>query len=571
MLLGLALLSASTLAIYLASDLSRQRAAEQIHRKSTETLAVQAETLSGVLEKYRLLPPLLARQSDIAGLFAEDEPRESRAARARLKAEEIAGLSGAKEVVFFEADGHPLASARDIFIDLPAGRETLVETARQGRLGRAAVSLSSGNRAYAFSSGIRRDGLFIGAVAVYVEFDSIEATWSLSTNPIFVSDESGTVFLTNRPAWRLEKLEDIAERDRETGFFRLRTTAVDHVDVSRDLPLLGWQLHVLGDMRPIETASYTGGLIAGLASLSLALSSFFLLHRRELAVIRNRRDKAVALRLERVIRDRTKALSRTNLSLSHEIDERLLTEKRLKETQVELIQAAKLAGLGQMSATLSHEINQPLAALKTYADNTQKLIEKGRLDQARDNLDRISAMVDRMAELSSALLSFSRKPGTTINPVGLGQVLDEALILVTPRARKAGVKLVLDPALRDVRVLGGRVRLSQVFVNLINNSIDAVENQHNGQIHITLENSGERIAVLVADNGPGIPEDLRPAVFDPFFTTKEIGSGIGIGLSIAYNIIHDFGGRIDLVDRADQGCAFLVTLASASPLMQTAD
>ncbi|MGF0540458.1 sensor histidine kinase [Agrobacterium sp. ES01] len=561
--LALLLIFISAVTIYATAKFSGNQAADEIRRKSLETLGVQAETLSGVLEKYRLLPPLLSRQNDIGLLFDTSETLESPAARAAAKAEEITGMSGAQEVVFIRADGSVLASARGLFSGEPPGKATLLETARQGRLGRAAVSMESGNRAYAFSSGIRRDGRFVGIVAIYVEFDSIEATWSLSTDPIFVSDERGIIFLTNRTAWRLKKVEDVLDRDERTGFMKLRETTLVHTDLVRDLPLLGWQLHVLGDIRPVESAAYTGAIIAFLACLSLALMAAFVLHRRELSVMRRRRDRATALRLERIIRDRTKALSDSNLSLSREVEERLLAEEKLMKTQMDLIQAAKLAVIGQMSTTLSHEINQPLAALKTYAENTKRQLDKGRIDHAVENLGRISAMVDRMAELSSALLSFSRKPETTKGAIGLGQALDEALILVTPRARKCGVAIELDPRLRDVSVIGGRVRLSQVFVNLITNSIDVLQGTRGGRIKLVLEQAGERISILVTDNGPGISPELRPSIFDPFFTTKEVGSGIGIGLSIAYNIVHDFGGAIDLVDRDDQGCSFLVTLVAA--------
>ena len=439
--LALLLIFISAVTIYATAKFSGNQAADEIRRKSLETLGVQAETLSGVLEKYRLLPPLLSRQNDIGLLFDTSETLESPAARAAAKAEEITGMSGAQEVVFIRADGSVLASARGLFSGEPPGKATLLETARQGRLGRAAVSMESGNRAYAFSSGIRRDGRFVGIVAIYVEFDSIEATWSLSTDPIFVSDERGIIFLTNRTAWRLKKVEDVLDRDERTGFMKLRETTLVHTDLVRDLPLLGWQLHVLGDIRPVESAAYTGAIIAFLACLSLALMAAFVLHRRELSVMRRRRDRATALRLERIIRDRTKALSDSNLSLSREVEERLLAEEKLMKTQMDLIQAAKLAVIGQMSTTLSHEINQPLAALKTYADNTKRQLDKGRIEQAVENLGAHQRHGRPHGRAVKRTLVFLPQARNNKGAIGLGQVLDEALILVTPRARKCGVAI----------------------------------------------------------------------------------------------------------------------------------
>lgn len=556
---GLVVALASVVAVYGAAEIAGRRAAAELHRNAVETLAVQAEILTGVLEKYRLLPPLLSRQDDIVDLFVSDTPLAARKAKAAQKAEEIAGLSGAKEVVFLNPDGSILASARDVFTEEPAGHEVLIDAVGQGRLGRAAVSLSPTSRAYAFGSGIHRDGRLAGVIVVYADFDSIEATWSLSTNPIFVVDQTGTVFLSNRAQWRLEPAERIVRVEHDSAGLGRGPRYGN--DLSRDLPLLGWSLHVLSDTRPIAEARLFGGLFAGLAGLLVAVLAFILLRRREHHVMRQRNDRATALHLERVIRERTRSLSETNRFLSREIEERQQAEERLQMTQAELVQTAKLAVLGRMSTTLSHELNQPLAALKTYSETTTRLLSRGRLDEARDNLARISAMVDRMAELAGALLSFSRRSESTAGPVLLGQVLDEAIILVNTRARGAGLTITVDPALREVTAIGGRVLLAQVFVNLINNSIDALAGQDDGAIRIALETATEEeVTILVSDNGPGIPADARDTIFEPFFTTKPAGEGIGMGLSIAYNIVHGFHGRIDLVEGAAPGATFRVVL-----------
>ena len=140
------------------------------------------------------------------------------------------------------------------------------------------------------------------------------------------------------------------------------------------------------------------------------------------------------------MRDRTRALSITNRSLSHEVEVRREAEERLRKYQDELIQTAKLAALGQMSTALSHEYNQPLAAIRSYADNALRFLDRGMTSEVSGNLTRINGLVDRMAELSRTLLSFSRKPGATIGPVPLGTVIDEALLLARPRARGRGCR-----------------------------------------------------------------------------------------------------------------------------------
>ncbi len=548
----------SAVAVIASAEWWRQQAERQLRAKAAETLAVQAEALSGILDKYRLLPPLLSREASVVSQF-----RDGDSEAARRKAIAVHGMSGAKEVAFLFPDGRVVATASDLFADDISTQKKLLDAARQGRLGREAISLDSEQRIYGFASGVWDDGALLGIVAVYVDFDPVEATWSLSTNPIFVTDQSGTVFLTNRPAWRLKPMSSLMSGTPSPDRMLLGSTLIPHGDLTRDLPLLDWQLHVLSDERPLATARWTGGVIAALVCLLIGAAVAFVIQRREAQALRARRDRATALRLERLVRERTRALSETNVSLSREIDERRQTEDRLRKTQAELVQAAKLAVLGQMSAALSHEFNQPLAALRTYADNARRFLEKGRLETVGDNLTRIGGLVDRMAELSRSLLSFSRKPGTKISAVPLGPVLDEALMLVQPRARKAGVEVRRDGDGEAHRVLGGHIRLSQVFVNLINNAVDAVSDRERGCVWISVCEHGGEVAVRIEDNGPGIAADLRAAVFEPFFTTKEAGAGIGIGLSIVSSILRDFDGRIDL-DTSDHGGArFTIRLKAA--------
>ncbi len=189
--------------------------------------------------------------------------------------------------------------------------------------------------------------------------------------------------------------------------------------------------------------------------------------------------------------------------------------------------------------------------------------EKGKTENVTDNLTRIGGLIDRMAVLSRSLLSFSRKPGTKTNVVPLGPILDEALMLAQPRARKAGVELKRESDDESHRVLGGHIRLSQVFVNLINNAADAVSGQDGGCVRISVGAEADEVVVSVEDNGPGIPDEQRAAVFEPFFTTKDVGAGIGIGLSIVSSIVRDFDGRIDLDDSQYGGARFSVRLKSA--------
>ncbi|MDF1609214.1 ATP-binding protein [Hoeflea sp. YIM 152468] len=543
---------------------AEDRALSEVMQKAGETLAVQTEILSGVLDKYRLMPPLLSRQSSIRTLFVRDAEGNAQNVGARRMAENIAGMSAAMDVAFFFPDGELLANARGSFARSDEGLPSLIEVARQGRLGRAALSNDQNERTYAFSSGVRRDGKFVGVVVVYVDFYRVEAAWALSARRIFVTDKAGTVFLANDPDWRLQHISDVRPAD-GGGRYLINGRFEQRLDLLRHLPLLEWDLHVLADPAPVESARLNAAAIATLACLLAGLVMLTVLRRYEMGIIRARRDRAIALRLERVVRDRTRALSITNRSLSQEVEVRRQAEARLHKTQNELIQTAKLAALGQMSAALSHEYNQPLAAIRTYADNALKFLERGATSEVSGNLTRINGLVERMAELSRTLLSFSRKPGATIGPVPLGTVIEEALLLARPRARAAGISTIhVGDAVSGFHVRGGRIRLGQVFVNLINNAVDSLSGQPDAVVDIDAGRAGDRVIVTVRDNGRGIDPDQLPKVFDPFFTTKAVGEGIGIGLSIADNIIRDFGGTITVGNHPDGGACFTISLQAAN-------
>jgi len=168
--------------------------------------------------------------------------------------------------------------------------------------------------------------------------------------------------------------------------------------------------------------------------------------------------------------------------LERRVDERTA---ELKQTQTDLVQAGKLAALGQMSAALSHEFNQPLAAARTFADNAGVLLDRGRSDEAKANIDHIRALIDRLATISRHLSSFARKPGQILAPVALPDVIEAAVEIAPLRLKAAKVDLKLALASDLPLVIAGPVRLRQVLVNILTNAADATDGQHKPQI--TLE------------------------------------------------------------------------------------
>jgi two-component system, NtrC family, C4-dicarboxylate transport sensor histidine kinase DctB len=252
------------------------------------------------------------------------------------------------------------------------------------------------------------------------------------------------------------------------------------------------------------------------------------------------------------------------------VAERRATEQQLRKTQSDLVQAGKLAALGQMSAALSHEFNQPLAAVKTYADNAAILIDRERIAEARDNVSRISSLTDRMAAISRHLRNFARKPNQKLGPVPLAEAVADTLEIVGGRLKAADATLNVDLGPVPITVRAGSVRLQQVLVNIISNAADAVEGLSDRSIDLAARKKDGKALITISDHGPGVPDAIAERIFDPFFTTKGVGKGLGLGLSISYNIIKDFGGSLRVGKAAGGGAQFVIELEAVRETVREA-
>jgi len=235
----------------------------------------------------------------------------------------------------------------------------------------------------------------------------------------------------------------------------------------------------------------------------------------------------------------------------------------LKSTQAQLVQAAKLAALGQLGAGIAHELNQPIQSIQGFA---QRILRHGEAPvvRHRDELEIIVNATHRMAHIVQNIRMFAREGKPQRQPLDPVQPMRQALELLQRQLEELGVQV--EWQVRTLpRVLGDPVQLQQVFLNLIMNARDALVTLPEGVARaLTLSGSAERdrITLIVADSGPGVPGELSGRIFDPFFTTKEPGEGVGLGLSISYGIIKDHGGEL-LCEPAASGARFSVVLPVA--------
>jgi two-component system C4-dicarboxylate transport sensor histidine kinase DctB len=315
------------------------------------------------------------------------------------------------------------------------------------------------------------------------------------------------------------------------------------------VPAYGWTIHRLTSLSSVREDRRDGAIIGG-ASAALVISLLFYVVERHRA----------AERLKGEVAARTRELSNSNTSLQTEIDEHRRTEARLRATQNELVQASKLAALGQMSAAIAHEINQPLAAMRTFMASAKIFAQRENFSQVGRNLDLIAGLAERMASITGHLKTFARKSDHGARElVKVEAAIAGTLLLLESQIAAAGVRLDLDIA-PDLHVTGNTVQLEQVILNLMRNALDAVAGQPNAWIRISARTAADTVFVAVSDNGPGIAPELINRIFDPFFTTKGVGDGLGLGLSVSYGIVQDFGGRIGARNRPEGGAELTVEL-----------
>ena len=257
-------------------------------------------------------------------------------------------------------------------------------------------------------------------------------------------------------------------------------------------------------------------------------------------------------------------VERTNQKLAAEIEERVAAEGQLKSTQNELVQAGKLAALGQLSVGITHEINQPLTAIASYLHTAGRHLDKDQPDKARINIQKMNVLLDKIAGITRHLKAFAREAGAELSPVLLEPVILDAIDLMSNQIREQDSRLTYQNELKTLKVLAEPIRLEQVLVNLISNAVDALSSVPLRQINISIKELDEEVHISVSDTGIGIETDKLHQIFDPFFTQKEVGQGLGLGLSISYNIIQDFSGQIRVTSTQGQGSTFTLILQKAN-------
>jgi C4-dicarboxylate-specific signal transduction histidine kinase len=239
-------------------------------------------------------------------------------------------------------------------------------------------------------------------------------------------------------------------------------------------------------------------------------------------------------------------------------------EQELREKQEQLVQAGKLATLGELTTGIAHELNNPLNNIGLFVGNAIDLIELGSAETSSERILRelYSAMqqMRKATEIITHLRTFGRAASVSYEPVSISQVTHNAISLIQEQLRLRQIEVRLQMPDEEIIVIGNPIQLEQVFLNLLTNARDALVDRPQKSITISCTLKADFVEIRVRDTGSGIAPEIEQRIFDPFFTTKEVGAGTGLGLSITYSIIQEHQGTIVLENHDSEGALFLIQL-----------
>lgn len=531
----------------------------------------------------RLLQPLLADQSSV---IAENNQHQQTSQLLQQWAKTL----GADTIYLINHQGNTLAASNwqqpDSFVGQNYAYRPYFRQAIAGSPGQYfALGASSDKRGYYFSAPIYNQQSIIGVMTIKVDLSLIEDIWQYEDIEYAIADPLGVVFYSSETSWLYRSLIPLDDKQRQqirasrqygnarldplTGYSQLvdlkqneiidieqplQNKAEAFVVANHDMSQAGWAIY---GFSPISAAYQyvTQAVLMFIVFyflLCLAITSWWQTLRAQKALAQLN-DK-----LEQLVIRRTNNLLESNQQLRETIEQYERSQAELKQTQSELVQAAKLAMLGELSASINHEINQPLAAMRTYAENSRKLLQKERYDSVAGNIDEIIKLNQMVAEIIARFKVFARKANENNNRTVAADSIRASISLLRNRLIKEGVILRVGDLSTDILINADAVQLEQVLINLLHNAIQALASAPQPQIGIQLEAIDNVVEIRIWDNGPGLDNDQKKRIFTPFFTTKS--DGLGLGLTISRRIIDAFSGTLTVTDHPGGGAEFVITL-----------
>jgi len=549
------LMSLAIITISVTNRLLTDRFTESTRNRAELRIALYSGNLMAELRQNAIVPQLLARDPEL--ISALERSNYSLSTQRLISfVEEI----GAASLMLFDVDGRTVAAtdrnrigsghkSEDYFVNAIRTAATIFST----------IKLETGGYRFVYSRRIQNGGATLGVIAVEVDLQKFERAWAGISDAVIVTDSTGEIVLATTPLWRgLTEVEALASHTPQNAIERAIKATADWTALPPDaylqgegvmrleskIPFRGWRMTSYTTYASVrERVNAVLALEVMAFAILLALTFYFLSRRTagRLAIFQRESAKLRAL----------------NAALQREIAERKRVQETLAVAEQTLEQSSKLAALGEMSAAVSHELNQPLAAMKTYLAGAGLLLKRNRPDEALSSFGRIDDLIERMGAITRQLKSYARKGQEAFSPVDMASALASSLSMMEPQLRQRQVEIARILPDQPVVVMGDRMRIEQVMVNLLRNALDATKTQRMPKVEIILS-AGETATLTVRDNGPGI-ENLD-ALFEPFYTTKQPGDGVGLGLAISSGIVNDLGGRLTARNGQSGGAVFEMQL-----------
>jgi two-component system C4-dicarboxylate transport sensor histidine kinase DctB len=555
-------------------------------------LELVGTALNTELARLELVPELLALDSSLAkALTSPKDP--TLLARANRFLQEARRRTDAEAVFLIDIQGLTIASSNHghsgSFVGENYAFRPYVQDALKGGFGRFyAVGATTGRPGYFLAAAVSDGQTVMGVIAVKVSLEGFASTLLSQQGATLIADEMGAVILSSHPQFLYRLLGAMTQEQRDTAqetkaygdrqmaelLPGLDLRSISHIEqadgdetlssnpmvVQRLIEQTGWTIVSLTDTPNARWTAMLAAAATTLMGAGLAMAWQIVALRAQ-----RRRDLQQA---EAQIQQR---LDAGTLQLRRQLDAQVKTEALLRATTDSAVQAGKLAVLGQMAGAVSHELNQPLTAMRSFSDNAKVLLEKGRLVEVRQNIDRVSSLAERMGQIVAQLSAHLRKQPGPLAPVDVGRAVQNALqLLGTLREERLDVVVDIEPA--ALAVLAQSVRLEQVLLNLLRNALEAQPSE--ALPCVTARSDGPSVSIEVRDHGPGIDPRAMDHLFEPFFTTKPQGLGLGLGLAVSLMILRDMGGELTARNRLDGGASFTITLprvATMQPVPETFD
>jgi two-component system, NtrC family, C4-dicarboxylate transport sensor histidine kinase DctB len=542
-----------------------QRFTETTRNRADVRYALYVGQLVSELQRNSIVPQLIARDPELVRAL---DTADYTLSTARLMT--IGAEIGAASLLLLDSEGKVVAATdRNRLGEAHDADPAFAQALQANTTVFTASPRETGGYAFLYSRRLDGPGAqTLGVISVEVDLGKLERSWAGTQDAVMVTDASGTVVMATERNWKgLPEAEALRLTSAPNSIERtLRMTqGRSYPDVYIageaamrrivDVPFQGWKL--VGFTTYTSVRERVNGILAlEIMGFAILLALAFWLSSRKAAtrLIFSQRESA--------------ELRALNARLSREIAERERMERTLEVAEQTLAQSSKLAVLGEMSASVSHELNQPLAAMKTYLAGARLLIQRRRTEEALSSFQRIDDLIDRMGAITRQLKSYARKGQDAFAPLDVREALSSALAMMEPQLKSRRVAIHRTVPDMPAMILGDRLRLEQVIINLLRNALDATKGAAEPAVEIILA-VGETVNLVVRDNGTGI--DNLDALFEPFYTTKQPGDGVGLGLAISSGIVNDLGGRLTARNAPTGGAVFEVALPALRPAAAAAE